>query len=145
MAVFFVTVLETWQHYIDILGLSPKTLAKDFGDVPMWSGNNRSINQDQPNLHLTTPKTLTCVSWITSMPLTPTCHPTTQSLNLQLALNEAEHEASESTLHEAIDNNNHLMQENIELKQTVEALNHWIEHIPDVAKAAIIKFLSMEI
>ncbi|KAF9516465.1 hypothetical protein BS47DRAFT_1360303 [Hydnum rufescens UP504] len=145
MAVFFVTVLETWQHYIDILGLSPKTLAEDFGDVPMWSGNNRSIDQDQPNLHLTTPKTPTRVSQITSTPLTPTRHPATQSLNLQLALNEAEREASESALREAIDNNNRLMQENIELKQTVEALNRRIERIPDVAKAAIIEFLSMEI
>ncbi|KAF9507808.1 hypothetical protein BS47DRAFT_1398328 [Hydnum rufescens UP504] len=122
-------------------GLSPKTLAEDFGDVP--SGETTST--DQPNLHLTTPKTPTHVSQITSTPLTPTRHPATQSLNLQLALNEAEREALESALREAIDNNNRLMQENIELKQTVEALNCRIERIPDVAKAAIIEFLSMEI
>jgi hypothetical protein len=80
--------------------------------------------------------------------LTPTRHSTTQSLNvplnIQLALNEAKREASESALHEVIDNNNCLMQENLELKQTVEDLKHCIESIPDVAKAAIIEFLSME-
>ncbi|KAF9515374.1 hypothetical protein BS47DRAFT_1361088 [Hydnum rufescens UP504] len=144
MAVFFVTVLETWQHYIDILGLSPKTLAEDFGDVPsgetMSTVNFSVCVVGQQSFYRSGPTQFT--SYHTQDP--DTCFPDYPS-TFSLPLMRLSARLSESALREAIDNNNRLMQENIELKQTVEALNCRIERIPDVAKAAIIEFLSMEI
>jgi hypothetical protein len=57
---------------------------------------------------------------------------------------EAEREASESALREAVDNNDRLIQENLELQQVIEDLNRRIEGIPEAVKTAIAKFLAVE-
>ncbi|KAF9503613.1 hypothetical protein BS47DRAFT_1369408 [Hydnum rufescens UP504] len=157
MAVVFVTVLETWQICLfssnqtihvspdcslalhQYSGFESQNPGQGFWGCSKWGDNEHckffcmcgqativlSIRTN-PIYILPHPKTPTHVSQITSTPLTPTHHPATQSLNLQLALNEAEREALESTL------------QNIELKQTVEALNCRIERIPDVAKQPLL-------
>jgi hypothetical protein len=78
-------------------------------------------------------------------PSTPTRHPNSQSsMTIQMAILEAERDASENAHLEAVEDNNRLTQENMRLRQAIEVLNCRIDGIPEIVRAAVETFLSAE-
>jgi len=68
----------------------------------------------------------------------------TSPLTIQLAIVAAERDTSENGRLEALQENSRLIQENLELRQTLEDLNRRLDEIPEIVKAAVETFLSAE-